>query len=168
MTNFIDFEGHFDKTGKKIIGTSSPQVVNGDVAKAMWLLNADQYQADLLHFGPSFCSVGGYTGAHFGPAASVVNSVVAFLAPAFCDVVAVGVLVKGSGTVTLNSNYSITVTNELGGYFWRWGSLTENLIPVGATSAGVPAFKTITYSKEAGVDIISMVIRFARTTQNIT
>ena len=168
MSNYIDAEGYFDKVGLQEIGTSSPQVVNGAVAEALWILQADQKQADLLHFGPSFSCIGGGQDRQFGAAASSKSGVIGFLAPAFCDRVSFGMYARGSGTLTLNSNYTLTMDNGVGAYGWVWGSLTENLVGVTPSAIGSPEYKKIDYAKGAGLDVISLVIRYGLSSEKLS
>ena len=168
MSNFIDAEGYFDKVGMQTIATTSPQVVNGDVARALWILQADQKQADLLHFGPSFTCLGGGQDRQFGAAASAKTGVIGFLAPAFCDRVSFGMYARGAGTLTLNANYTIQMDNGVGSYAWSWGSNTENVVGVTITSVGSPQFVKVDYEKEAGLDVISLVVRYQISSQNLS
>ena len=169
MSNFVDPNGgYFDKTMMQEIGTSSPSVVNGDRAEALHLLQADQKQTDLLHFGPSYSCIGGGEARQFGAAASLKAGTFGFLAPAFADRVSFGMLARGSGTLTLNGSYTIQIDNGVGAYVWTWGSLTENLVGVSFASVGSPQFQKITYSKQAGLEVISLVVRYNRSSKNLS
>lgn len=168
MSNFIDAEGHFDHIGQKVIGTTTPTVVNGDKAKALWLLLADQKQTDLLHFGPSFCVIGGEQDEQFGQTASLETHTLAVLVPAFCDLLAFDLLAKGTGDVTFGSSYTITVDSDGDSPVWYPGSTQSNLYSVTGTLGGVPQFQKIDFEKEAGVDLRCVVVRFLRSQQNIT
>lgn len=168
MSNFIDAEGHFDHVGQKLIGTTSPVVVNGDRASALWLLLSDQKQTDLLFWGPSFCVVAGKEGEQFGATASLVNHFVGIWVPPFCDRISFDILARGTGDVTFGSSYVISVNSEGLGPVWYPGSQTDNLISVTGTLAGVPLFQKIDFEKEAGVDVRCVVVRFLRSQQNIT
>ena len=168
MSNFIDAESYFDKVGMQTIATTSPQVVNGDVARALWILQADQKQADLLHFGPSFNCIGGGQDRQFGAAAADETGVFGFLAPAFCDRVSFGMYARGSGTLTLNSTYTIQMNNGVGAYAWSWGSNTQNVVGVTPAYVGTPQYTKIDYEKEAGLDVISLVVRYQISSQNLS
>lgn len=170
MTNFIFDSGYFDKTGRQTIGTTEPKVVNGDVAEAFPILQADQAQADLLHWGPCFSSLGTFihsanTDGDFG--GNIGSSRITILVPPFADRLAFGIYAKGSGTITFNGNYPISVQNETGDYTWFWGSLTENLIGVSAPTLGKAHNQTVTVAKDADLDIISIIGRYRISTETI-
>jgi len=171
MTKFIFDSGYFDKTGRQTIGTTEPKVVNGDVAEAYPILQADQAQADLLHWGPCFTALGtfmygsAYTG-NFGGGA-ITSSPITVLVPPFADRLVFGIYAKGTGTITFNGNYPISVTNSTGDYTWFWGSLTENLIGVSAPTLGKPHNQTVMVAKDANLDIISIIGRYRISTETI-
>jgi len=170
MSNFIFDSGSFDKTGRETIGTTTPKIVNGDVAEALPILEADQAQADLLHWGPCYTAIGcGEPGSGAGNFdGNISNSFITFLAPAFADRAAIGIYAKGTGTITFNTNYPISVTNETEDYSWYWGSLTENLIGVTFSSVGVPKVTSVAVSKDLNLDVISIVIRYRISSEEIS
>lgn len=167
MSKFIYDTGQFDETNLQEIGTTTPQVVNGDVCKASFFKTIDQKQADLLYWGPSHSCIGGADEKQFGVEASAETGTIGFLAPAFADRAAFGMYAKGSGTLTLNGTYTIDLTNDLDDYSWTWGSLTENLVGVVHTNTGSPQFKKITYSKGAGLNVIAIVVRYAISSETL-
>jgi hypothetical protein len=169
MSNFIFDTGYFDKTGRATIGTATPKIVNGDVAEALPILEADQAQADLLHWGPCHAAIGsavigGDAGNFEG---NITASFMSLLAPAFADRAAFGIYAKGTGTITFNSNYPISVTNATGDYSWYWGSLTENLIGVTFSSVGVPKPLNVAVAKDTGLSVISVVVRYRISSEQI-
>ena len=170
MSKFLNAEGYFDKTGMEEIGTTSPVVVNGDVARALWLSMADQKQTDLLHFGPSHCCIGGASSgvSQFGDGATLKEGTMGFLVPPFADRVSFGILANGTGDLTLNGNYVISVANLLGAFTWHWGSLTENLVGITFANVGSPQYTNITYSKPAGMEIRSLVVRYNISSQALS
>lgn len=168
MSKFVYDLGQFDQTGLQEIGATYPQVVNGDVCKAGFFKTADQKQADLLYWGPSFSCVGGAADKQFGVGANAETGHLGFLAPAFCNRAAFGMLAKGSGTLTLGTAYTISVNAQVGSYAWTWGSLTENLITITPTTTGMPTFRSIGYSKDAGLEIVSIVVRYALSSEEIS
>jgi hypothetical protein len=89
------------------------------------------------------------------------------LAPAFADRAAFGIYAKGTGTITFNSNYPISVTNATGDYSWYWGSLTENLIGVTFSSVGVPKPLNVAVAKDTGLSVISVVVRYRISSEQI-
>jgi hypothetical protein len=94
--------------------------------------------------------------------------VIGFLAPAFCDRVSFGMYARGSGTLTLNSNYTIQINNGVGAYAWAWGSNTENVVGITPSSIGSPEYKKIDYDKPAGLDVIALVVRYQISSQNLS
>jgi hypothetical protein len=168
MSNFIDAEGHFDFVGQKVIGTTQPIVVNGDKAKALWLLLADQKQTDLLFWGPSFCVIGGAEDMQFGLGVGGVTHTLGVWVPAFCDRLAFDIYAKGVGTVTFGSSYSITVDAAGDNPLHYPGSNTQNLLSVTGTTAGNSVFQKIDFQKGAGVDVFCVVVRFLRSSQTIS
>jgi hypothetical protein len=162
MTNYIFDTGYFDKTGRQTIGTATPKIVNGDVAEALPILEADQAQADLLHWGPCHAAIGsavigGNAGNFEG---NIAASFITLLAPAFADRAVFGIYAKGSGTITFNNNYPISVTNGTDDFSWYWGSLTDNLVGVTFSSVGVPKPLNIAVAKDNGLSVISIVVRY--------
>ena len=77
-------------------------------------------------------------------------------------------LARGSGTLTLNGSYTIQIDNGVGAYVWTWGSLTENLVGISFASVGSPQFQKVTYSKPAGLEVISLVVRYNRSSKNLS
>jgi hypothetical protein len=168
MSKFIDAEGHFDHVGQKLIGTSSPNVVNGDKAKALWLLLADQKQTDLLFWGPSFAVIAGEAGKQFGTEGSAESGVLTLWVPAFCDRLAFDVMAKGSGDVVFQSAYTVAVAVEYGLPAFVPGSKTNNLLSVTGGGAGNSFAQKITFTKAAGVDLRCVVVHFLRSAQEIS
>jgi hypothetical protein len=168
VSKFVYDLGQFDQTGLQEIGATYPQVVNGEVCKASFFKTADQKQADLLYWGPSFCCIGGEPDKHFGVGANAETGQIGFLAPPFCNRAAFGMLAKGSGTLTLGTAYTIAVNAQVGSYAWTWGSLTENLITVSPSTTGMPTYRSIPYDKGAGLEIVSIVVRYALSSEEIS
>ena len=168
MSNFVDAEGHFDFVGQKVIGTQQPIVVNGDRAKALWLLLADQKQTDLLFWGPSFCVIGGQEDMQFGFTYTAYTHTLGVWVPAFCDRLAFDVYAKGVGSVTFGSSYTIEVDADGDEPLHYPGSKTQNLLSVTGTTAGNAVFQKIDFQKDAGIDVFCVVVRFLRSSQTIS
>jgi hypothetical protein len=168
MSKFLDSEGYFDEVGQKPIGTSSPTVINGEQARALWLLLADQKQTDLIFWGPSFCVIGGEEGQQFGEVGSSQSGFFSVWVPGFCDRLAFEIIAKGVGDVTIGSSYTISVSNQSTVPILVKGSQTSNLVSVTGTGAGNPVFQKIAIAKDAGVDLRSVIVRFLRSAQEIS
>ena len=167
MSKFIDAEGHFDHVGQKLIGTTSPNVVNGDKAKALWLLLADQRQTDLLFWGPSFGVIAGEAGKQFGTEGSAESGVLVIWVPAFCDRLAFDVMAKGSGDIVFQSQYTISVNNPSVPTYLP-GSKTTDVVAVTGGNTGNSFVQKITFTKAAGVDLRCVVVHFLRSAQEIS
>lgn len=167
MSNFLDAEGYFDAVGQEAIGTSTPKVINGEQARALWLLLADQKQTDLIYWGPSFSIIGGEEGQQFGEVGSSQSGFLSVWVPGFCDRLGFEVIAKGTGDVTIGSSYTITVQNGSSQPISIKGSQVTGLISVTGTAAGNPVYQKIAISKDAGVDLRSVIVRFLRSSQTI-
>ena len=148
---------------------TDPTIFNGMPAAARPLGQADDSQAYLLYKGPCNTVLTG-SSQFSGTKGTAQSGTVKAIVPAYATHVQVGVVAAGVGTVTIETNYQIEVSNpgpsgnedELAGAAVIWGPGDSSGLVSTLTHNGTSQLETFDWEREADVFVYGFCFRWFR------